>query len=246
LIVRLAAYLRVSTDRQAEFGLGLDVQERAIRTWARVHGHTIDLWTQDEGQSGSNGIERRHGLMEALEAAGDPRFGGLVVYRLDRLARDLVLQEQLLAEVWRTSSRVFSTSPSEDAYLDPEGAELDPSRELIRQVLGAVASYERKMIRLRMNSGKARKRESGGFVGGQIPYGYDSIGGRLVASPDEQAALERIGELHAEGLSLRSIASTLAAEGHKPKRSPRWHPETVRQLIAASGGDRGAPQQNRS
>jgi DNA invertase Pin-like site-specific DNA recombinase len=37
--VKLVAYLRVSTDRQAEEGLGLEVQEQAIRTWARANDH---------------------------------------------------------------------------------------------------------------------------------------------------------------------------------------------------------------
>ena len=39
--MKLVAYLRVSTDRQAEEGLGLDVQDRAIRRWARDNGHRI-------------------------------------------------------------------------------------------------------------------------------------------------------------------------------------------------------------
>ena len=59
------------------------------------------------------------------------------VYRLDRLARDLIVQETVLAEVKRLGGEVFSTSAAEAGYLsdDPD----DPSRKLIRQVLGAVA-----------------------------------------------------------------------------------------------------------
>jgi DNA invertase Pin-like site-specific DNA recombinase len=71
----------------------------------------------------------------------------LIVYRLDRLARDLVLEEQLLAEAWRMGAVVFSTSAGESAYLEDDP--LDPSRRLIRQVLGAVNEYERAMIGLR-------------------------------------------------------------------------------------------------
>src|SRR5947209_5180061 len=143
--MRIVGYLRVSTDRQAEEGLGLDVQRDAIRTWAKANGHRVAKWCSDEGVSGSNGLDGRDGLAEALGALRDGRADALAVYRLDRLARDLVLQEQLLAEVWRMGSRVWSTSPSEDAYLDPNGAADDPSRTLIRQILGAVAQYERAM-----------------------------------------------------------------------------------------------------
>ena len=86
--------------------------------------------------SGSNGIDQRRALGDALELISDGKAAGLVVYRLDRLARDLIIQETLLAEVRRLGGEVFSTSVAEAGYLndDPD----DPSRKLIRQVLGAV------------------------------------------------------------------------------------------------------------
>src|SRR4051794_36540284 len=120
--MKLVAYLRVSTDVQAEHGNGLDVQKRAVTAWAKASSHRIVRWTADEGLSGSNGIEQRQGLYEALGAIQDRTATGLVVYKLDRLARDFILQEQLLHEVWRMGGKVFSTFAAEDHYLDPEGA----------------------------------------------------------------------------------------------------------------------------
>src|SRR5436190_1749852 len=55
--MKLAAYLRVSTDKQAEEGLGLEVQEEGIASWAADYGHRIVAWHRDEGQSGSNGLD---------------------------------------------------------------------------------------------------------------------------------------------------------------------------------------------
>lgn len=225
--MNLTAYLRVSTDRQAEHGLGLDVQRAAITAWAKAHDHRVTMWTADEGVSGSNGLDARVGLAEALDALRTHAVGALVVYRLDRLARDLVLQEQLLADVWRMGGRVCSTSASEDAYLDPEGAADDPSRALVRQILGAVSQYERSMIRLRLRSGKVRKRASGGFTGGQVPLGWRAEDGALVADEAEQEALRRILRLRVEGLSLRGICAVLEAEGVRAKRGGTWHPQTV-------------------
>lgn len=230
--MKLTAYLRVSTDRQAEHGLGLDVQRAAIVAWAKQRGDRIALWTADEGISGSNGLDARVGLAEALDALKSRAVGALVVYRLDRLARDLVLQEQLLADVWRMGGRVFSTSAAEDSYLDPEGAADDPSRALIRQVLGAVGQYERGMIRLRMRNGKARKRALGGFVGGQVPFGWRSVAGTLVADEAEQSTLQRMLELDRDGASLRGICAALAAEGVPTKRGgTRWQPYTVKLVL---------------
>ncbi len=74
--MRIAAYLRVSTDTQAEHGLGLDVQRQAIRAWARAHGHKITSWHADAGVSGSNGLDSREALPEAMAEVRSGRATG--------------------------------------------------------------------------------------------------------------------------------------------------------------------------
>lgn len=228
--LKLAGYLRVSTDRQAEQGLGLEVQEQAIRAWAKANGHRITTWARDEGVSGSNGVATRIGLLDAFDAIKGREVAGLVVYRLDRLARDLIVQEQLLAEVKRMGGQVFSTSEAEAGYLDDDPD--DPSRKLIRQVLGAVSEYERAMISLRLRNGRRRKAEKGGFAYGAPALGYRAEGGALVEVAEELAVVERVRELVGAGESLRSIAEKLTAEGHRTKRGGQWHPETLRRIVA--------------
>ena len=144
--MKLIAYIRVSTGKQAEEGLGLDIQEQTIRSWAKAHRHKIAAVIGDEGISGVKELDDRPGLAEALAMVREGSVSGICVARLDRLARDLVLQEQLLAEFRRHGADVFTTSAGEAGYLadDPD----DPSRRLIRQVLGAVSQYERSMIAL--------------------------------------------------------------------------------------------------
>jgi DNA invertase Pin-like site-specific DNA recombinase len=252
--LRLVAYLRVSTDRQAERGLGLHVQEQAVRAWAKANGHRITMWCRDEGVSGSNGLGTRAALPEALRVLRTGAADGLVVYRLDRLARDLVLQEQLLAEVRRIGRQVFTTSAGEAAFLEEHPD--DPSRKLIRQILGAVSEYERAMIRLRMQSGRISRRERGDYAGyGSPPYGWRAERGgrgegvRLVEVESEQVTLARIAELRVGGASLRQIAEALEREGHKTRRDGkpftrkdkdgrevehtprRWHPQTLAAII---------------
>jgi len=185
---------------------------------------------RDEGISGSNGIETRLGLAEALDLLKVGDAEGLVVYRLDRLAQDLVLQEELLAEIWRIGAEAFSTSNAEQGYLRDDPS--DPSRKLIRQVLGAVAEHERAMIRLRLEAGRRRKSQSGGYAGfGSPPFGYCSEGGALVSDPDEQNTLARIGTLHDDGQSLRQIARALDSEELKPRRGDYWQARQVGRIV---------------
>ena len=229
-MAKLVAYLRVSTDKQAEEGLGLDVQEQKIRAWAKAEGHKIVAWHKDEGLSGSNGLDTRKGLYEALAAIQGRSARGVVVYRLDRLARDLIVQEQLLAEIRRMGGEAYTTSAAEAGYLadDPD----DPSRKLIRQILGAVNEYERSMIALRLRNGRKLKAARGGFAYGAPHFGARAEGKELVADEREQAAVGRIRALQADGLSLRQICCQLDAEGIRPKRGDRWHATTVNRVLA--------------
>jgi DNA invertase Pin-like site-specific DNA recombinase len=225
--VKVVGYVRVSTDRQAEEGLGLEVQEMAIRGWAKAEGHQVVIVARDEGVSGS--LEDRPGLDDAFCWLRERRADAVVVYRLDRLARDLILQEQLLAEVWRLGAQVCSTMPGEAGYLsdDPD----DPSRRFIRQVLGAVAEYERATIVLRLRSGRRRKAEKGGYAYGAPSFGLMAHNGALEPVEAEQAALARIRELRASGASLRTISARLEAEGLRPRRGVKWHPTTLARVI---------------
>lgn len=231
--MKVVADLRVSTDRQAERGLGLDVQEQAVRRWARANGHRIVVWARDEGVSGSNGLENRMALPEAFAALRERKAAGIVVYRLDRLARDLVLQETLLAEIRRLRGCAFSTDGGEAGYLDDNPDE--PSRRLIRQVLGAVAEYERGMIALRMRSGRRRKAELGGYASGAPPYGFRAEDGALVPDDAEQQVIRRIRELEAEGRPQREIADALNASGHRTKQGRAWNRVNVGLILRREG-----------
>jgi DNA invertase Pin-like site-specific DNA recombinase len=226
--MKLVAYLRVSTARQAEEGLGLDVQDEAIRRWARDNCHRIVLVARDEGVSGSNDIEARLGLHDALAAVKHGTAQGLVVYRLDRLARKLTVQEATLAKVWEMGAPVFSLDIGEVPRDDPG----DPMKTALRQMIGVFAQLERGMISARLRSGRLLKAERGGYAGfGAPPYGTRAVGGELVSDPTEQVAVNRARALRSSGASLRTIADALTAEGHRPKRSDRWHPETLRRLL---------------
>ena len=165
----------------------------------------------------------------ALAEMKSSRAQGLVVYRLDRLARDLVIQETLRAEVRRMTCEVFSTASSESAYLvdDPN----DPARKLIRQVLGAVAEYDRSMIALEAPCWTPCEGRTRGLRDGSPPMGYRAVAGALAVDEVEAQALKRAHQLRAAGMSLRGIAEVLHQEGHRAKRGGAWHPTTLARAL---------------
>ena len=229
--MQVVAYVRVSTSEQAQHGLGLDVQERTIRAWCKANKHRLIAVYTDAGISGGNGLDTRLGLADATQALADGTAAGIVVKDLSRWSRDVILQEQLLAEVWRLGGRLFSTSAAEDALLDPAGADLDPSRKMVRTILGSVHEYEKSMIRLRMAAGRRRKAEQGGYAYGSPGYGWRAAGGELVADDAEQQVVGIIREMHATGASTRAIADELNGRGIRPRRAERWSNATIAGII---------------
>jgi DNA invertase Pin-like site-specific DNA recombinase len=223
----MIGYVRVSTEKQAEDGLGLAVQEKSILRWAREHGHRLVRIVRDEAVSGALPAEERLGLAEALSLIRNGKAAGLVIARLDRLARELTVQEAILAQVWRHGGTVFASDTGEIARDDPD----DPMRTAMRQMMGVFSQLERAMIGARLRAGRKLKAERGGFAYGSPPFGFKAEGGGLVEEPEEQKALKRIRQLARRGASLRTIAQTLESEGYHPKRSSRWHPETLRLIL---------------
>ena len=176
--MKIVGYVRVSTSTQVEDGFGLAIQKAAVRDWCKANGHKLVTTLCDEGISGAKELEDRPGLADALGMLRDKQAQGIVVPRSDWLARDLIVQETVLAEIRRIGAKVFSTSPAEASYLtdDPD----DPSRKMIRQVLGAVAEYERSMVVLRLRNGRRRKAQTGGYASGAPAFGYEARDKALV------------------------------------------------------------------
>lgn len=220
---RVVGYVRVSTQEQVE-GFGLTVQRKAIAEYCKTNDLRLVQTYSDEGISGSNGLDTRQGLTDLLAAAESPEISAIVVYRLDRLARDLLLQETMLVRLRAVGATVLSVS-------EPDVDSDDATRVLIRQVLGAVSQFERALIRSRMAAGKAAKAAQGGFTGGAPKLGYRSENRELVPDADEQAVLARIAELRADGLSLRAMAAVLDAEGLRPKRGGSWHAGNLARIV---------------
>jgi DNA invertase Pin-like site-specific DNA recombinase len=224
---KVIGYTRVSTAEQVD-GFGLDLQEASIRKYCKAEGlHLIALLT-DEGQSGSNGLEDRLGLAEGLARIERKEAEALVVYRLDRLARDLILQETVHARLEAVGASVFSVS-------EPAMAGDEPTRVLVRQLLGGIAQYEKAVIRGRMMAGKAAKVAKGGYGGGRPAYGLRADGGELVKNEKERTVLEVVTMLRQKGDSYRQIATQLSQRGLTTRKGGEWNPNQVRRIAQRSG-----------
>ena len=215
------AYLRVSTAGQAEHGYGLEAQRHQIAAWCAEHGYRLEGVWSDEGVSGTVPPEARDAWPEMMAAA--PEGATIVVAALDRLAREMIAQERTLQLV--SGAGLHLESVKETGW--GTAANTDATRVLIRQILGALAQYERDVLTARMTRGKARKVASGGFGGGRTPFGWRNENGTLVEDPAEQRVVAELRRLRGLGWSANRIAREMQTRGIPTKMGGKWAARTV-------------------
>ena len=204
--IQAVSYLRVSSVGQVA-GDGFPRQREAIQTYAERNGIEVVGEFRDEGVSGTVDHGEREGFKALLERIAGNCVRLVLIERPDRLARDLLVQETLLASLIRLGVRV----------VDASGTDLtdqsDPSRVLIRQVLGAVAQHDRACLVAKLRAARQRKRSATGRCEGRKPFG-SRVG--------EDRGVQRIRQLRSEGLSVRAVAERLNAEGIPSRGGKSW------------------------
>ncbi len=225
--MKLIAYLRVSTRGQVD-RYGLAAQEADVRAYCRKHGHNLDRVEIDGAKTGTLPADERPALLAALKAIRDHEAEGLLVPSLDRLARELTVQEAILGQVWDGGGIVHSAETGVVPEDDPD----DPMRTAMRQMRGVFAQLDRALIVKRLRNGRKAKAEQGRYAGYGAPaFGFRSEDAELVPDAAEAEVVARIVAMAAEGASVRTIAAALNAEQIPTKRGSTWQPETVARVL---------------
>ena len=227
--MKIALYARVSTQMQErEETVASQIVELLLE--ATRHGAAVatDYHFIDEGYSGST-LER-----PALDALRDKVAEGMLdvvlVYDPDRLARNYLYQMLLVEEFERHNCRLHFVRC-------PIGR--TPDEQLLLQMQGVIAEYERAKIRERTRRGKLHRMRNGELVTGRRTFGYQyfsrqgDIPARLEVIEAEAAVIRNVFDCFTDGqASIRQIAAKLNAEGAvKPLKSERWTASGVHYIL---------------
>ena len=229
--MRVAVYVRVSTQRQAQ---AQTIEQQLERLRGHIQSQGWELTDEnifrDDGYSGASlnrpGLDRLRDKVKACE------IDQVLLTAPDRLARKYVHQVLILEELERLGCQV--------AFLDRRMSQ-DPHDQLLLQIRGAVAEYERTLIAERMRRGRQAKVRAGKMLPWtHVPYGYrvdpdrprDPAGVQL-----EPAAAAVVQELFARYLddhaTLFGLAQHLRQLGlPSPTGQPLWKPATLRGILA--------------
>jgi len=242
-MIDAVAYIRTSsTTNVGEDKDSRTRQRAAIDAWAKRNGFTVSAEFYDAAVSGADPVHERPGFAAMLErlaanppadhgaphpAAGDGQGGAspeknkkfILVESPDRFARDLIVQltgHDLLKA--RGIELIAVNAP--DFFLEDT-----PTAVLIRQVLGAIAQFEKATLVAKLASGRRRKKTLTGRCEGRKPL--------AATHPAAVALAKQLRRKKPKGgtMSLRAIAAELAAAGHVNERGVAFNPRAVLEMV---------------
>ncbi|WP_445489213.1 recombinase family protein [Niallia sp. 03133] len=218
---KVALYVRVSTEDQAENGYSIEAQLNTLRNHCEMLGKTIVEEYIDKGISGKS-INGRNGLKRLLEDAKKGKFNEVIVWKISRLARNTIDLLKIVEELHKNN--VIFRSYSENFETET------PMGKFALQMMGAVAELERNTIVDNVKLGMTQRAKEGKWNGGSM-LGYASKDKELIIIEEEANLVRYIFDLYISGKGYKAIANTLNHEGYKTKRNKAFSINSVRTII---------------
>ncbi len=234
---KIAIYIRVSTQEQKIDGYGLEAQEKKLLDYINNNKSqnyiTKKEWVFIDTHTGSD--LNREGLQRMIKAVKENKFDAVVVWKIDRLSRSL----QHLLTIFEDFEKNNVSFISVQENIDFRG----PIGKLIFQIFGAIAQFERELIKGRTQMGRLASAEMGNYTGSFVPYGYKEIpnpsgrGKKLAIEPEQKKWVKEIFEWYIyEGLGLGEIPNKLnklkvPLGTHTRNKSGKWTERIVRTMI---------------
>jgi site-specific DNA recombinase len=227
--LRVAIYARVSTEEQKE-GQTIDSQVAELERYAREKGWQVVGVYKDEGWSGS--LLARPNLDRLRDDASKGLLNAVLINDVDRLARDVTHLGVIKRDLERHGQQViFRKLPAENS----------PTHNLLVNILGSFAEFEREMIADRTRRGRRHKVEvRKEFLGSIPPYGFRYVrkdpvsgqGGFLEVNSEEAAVVRQIYRwVDEEGISARKVLERLKRLEIPARKGAIWAKSSVLRVL---------------
>ena len=215
------AYLRTSS--RTNVGVDKDSDKRqlaSIEAYAKTAGLEIVATFYDAAVSGADPVTDRPGFAEMLERLMSNGTRTIVVESPDRFARDLMVQ--LAGHDMLKAKGVTLIAASAPTFF----IEDTPTAVLVRQVLGAVAQFEKATTVAKLAAARKRKRLANGKCEGRKSLSE--------TRPEVVELVKALARKKPKGgkMSLRAVSAAMAAQGHLNERGMPFNPKSIATMLA--------------
>ena len=214
-------YLRVSSDGQAkENKNGFHRQEQTIMEYAKANGIEIVGFFKDGITGTSEDRPALYDMLVSMQQNGHD-IKTVVIEKLDRLARDLMVQENIIRDFQKDGFQLISTTEGSDLGSN------DPTRKFIRQIMGAVAEYDKATLVMKLKASRERKKRLTGKCEGRKSYNESDQGRELIKRIQRMRRKPK----YRKRMTYQQIADQLNDEGVKTLNGMSWTLFRVQQLL---------------
>jgi len=191
-------------------------QRKAIQAYANKAGYRIVEWFDDPSAKGADTIDTRPGFAAMIEAIAANGCKIIIVETANRFARDLIVQETGFKRL-QVDGITLIAADSPDQFVDET-----PTTVLIRQILGAVAQFDKAMTVAKLRGARDRKRAKLGKCEGRKSM--------LERDPHAVKAAQEMKKAN-PSWSLRRVARELLSLGHGSNNGVAFVPSVVRDML---------------
>ena len=222
--MKVALYIRVSTEDQAKEGYSLEVQREYLESFAMREGYEIFKVYCDDGISAYS--TRRPALQELLTDAKAKRFELVLAYKIDRFSRNLKDLLMLVDELFSYGAGFKSATEPFDTTTS--------AGKLMFQQLGSFAEFESNRIAERVFPGMVKGVQRGNWQGARFaPFGYTYNKEKKLLEVEEREAdiVKLIYTMYISGKSTHDIAAYLDKKGYKTRTGKQFYNKFICDIL---------------
>lgn len=218
--MKVALYVRVSTEEQAEEGYSINGQISILSEYCKNNGYEIVSIYKDEGVSGKS--INRPSLKQLLIDSESNQFKMVMVWKISRISRIQLDFLNIIDQLEKNDVSFFSYSENIDAST--------PTGKAMLQMMGSFAELERNITLENVKMGMTQRAKEGKWNGGSM-LGYSSSNKQLIIVEHEANIVRHIFDLYVSGKGYKAIANQLNHEGYKTKRNKEFSINSIRAII---------------
>lgn len=223
-MIKVAVYVRVSTQEQANDGYSIPAQISLLTNYCASHQYQVYHIYQDSGISGKN-IKDRPGLLQLIEDSKEKKFDMLIIWKLSRLSRSLLDMLNIVTELESRKISLISYSENFDTST--------PIGKMLLHMIGSIAEFERNTIIENVKMGM-NERFQQGHAKGAIPFGYINVDKKAVANMEQLEVVKYAFNHFLESETancLTSLAEYFNGLGYKTRKGKLWTRIDIRSML---------------